>query len=250
MPSFSEVLAYRLKSTIKRVVPTAIYRPLLAIWRRPKRVAPDSLSRLTPVSRLHGLDRGFPIDRYYIEKFLLASASDIRGRTLEMGDARYTRKFGGGRVTRSDVLHLIPGNPEATFVGDLSSEGTLPSDSFDCMIVINTFLLIYDLRAAIRNCYSALRSGGVLLGHFPGICPRIPYDPSWAGDYWRFTSTAARRLCEEFFPAKNIEIETYGNVRAATAFLYGLASDELTEEELDYHDRDYEMLVAVRAVKP
>jgi hypothetical protein len=44
-------------------------------------------------------------------------------------------------------------------------------------------------------------------------------------------------------------VETYGNVLVASAFLYGLASRELKEHELDYHDRDYQFSISVRAVK-
>ncbi len=245
----TEVLAHRLKSAIKRVLPPTLYRPILTRLRGTKPIPADLLALLNPVSRLHGLDRGLPIDRYYVEKFLSAHARDIRGHTLEMGDPRYTHQFGGDRVSHSDVLHLVPGNPEATIVGDLTSETPLPPDTFDCLIVINTFLLIYDIRSALRNCYRALKGEGVLLAHFPGICPRIPYGPAWTGDYWRFTSTSVRQLCEEFFPAKDIEIESYGNVRTATAFLYGLSAEDLLPAELDYHDRDYEMLITVRAVK-
>jgi hypothetical protein len=39
-------------------------------------------------------------------------------------------------------------------------------------------------------------------------------------------------------------------VLAATAFLYGLSVEELTEEELDYTDPDYEVIIAIRAMKP
>jgi len=42
----------------------------------------------------------------------------------------------------------------------------------------------------------------------------------------------------------------YGNVLAATAFLHGLAAEELTREELDHRDPDYELLIGVRAQKP
>jgi hypothetical protein len=44
------------------------------------------LRRLQPVSREFGYDRGLPIDRYYIERFLEAHRWDIYGRTLEIGD--------------------------------------------------------------------------------------------------------------------------------------------------------------------
>ena len=42
--------------------------------------------RVTPISRVFGLDCGQPIDRYCIEQFLAAHTDLIRGRTLEMGD--------------------------------------------------------------------------------------------------------------------------------------------------------------------
>ena len=62
--------------------------------------------RLIPISKEWGFDRGLPIDRYYIERFLQRHAADIRGRVLEVGDNAYTRRFGGDRVTNSDVINL------------------------------------------------------------------------------------------------------------------------------------------------
>jgi hypothetical protein len=59
------------------------------------------LRRLTPISRSFGYDRGQPIDRYYIANFLGRHSGDIRGHVLEIGDDRYTRRFGGDRVTHS-----------------------------------------------------------------------------------------------------------------------------------------------------
>jgi len=69
------------------------------------------------------------------------------------------------------------------------------------------------------------------------------------GDYWRFTSLSARRLFEEFFLPANVSVLAYGNVLTALAFLHGLAAEELKKEELNHRDPDYEVLVAVRAVK-
>ena len=36
-------------------------------------------------------------------------------------------QFGKDRVTSSEVLHVIPGNPQATIVGDLSTGEGIPS---------------------------------------------------------------------------------------------------------------------------
>jgi hypothetical protein len=68
-------------------------------------------------------------------------------------------------------------------------------------------------------------------------------------DYWRLTSNSARRLFGETFGSKNVEVKTYGNVLAATAFLHGLAVEELSAHEIDYNDPEQEITVAVRAVK-
>src|SRR5713226_3846647 len=209
-----------------------------------------SLRRVTPVSREFGLDRGQSIDRYYIEAFLSRYAADIRGRVLEIGDNSYTRKFGDGRVTHSDVLYLNPGNPKATLVGDLANAQHIPADSFDCIIFTQTLQFIYELRAAVDHLHRILKPGGKLLATLPGISQISRYDMDRWGDFWRFTSLSARRLFEESFPAGNVTVQAYGNVLTAVAFLEGLALEELKQEELDQLDRDYELLITLRAVKP
>ena len=99
------------------------------------RVRFGSLRRLTPISRNFGWERGGPIDRYYIEEFLARHTEHIRGRVLEIQDASYTRRFGGERVSTSDVLSLEEGNPSATIISDLTCADHIPSDSFDCVIL-------------------------------------------------------------------------------------------------------------------
>ena len=119
---------------------TAVARPLAgrllrAAGRRAFSRVPlrfGSLRRLTPVSRHFGYDRGLPVDRYYIERFLEENAPAVAGHVLEIGDSAYTRRFGGRRVTDSDVLNIDPGQPETTIVGDLAIADHIPSDSFDC----------------------------------------------------------------------------------------------------------------------
>jgi len=90
----------------------------------------DFVGGLEPVSRDWGYDRGLPIDRYYIERFLAGHAADIAGHVLEFGDDVYTVKFGGGRVTRGDVLAVVQGNSKATIVADLADAYYIPSDTF------------------------------------------------------------------------------------------------------------------------
>ncbi|MFN0178290.1 MAG: glycosyltransferase [Gemmatimonadales bacterium] len=206
------------------------------------------LRRLSPLSRQWGLDRGTPIDRHYIEAFLAGEAAAIRGRVLEIEDDHYTRRFGGGRVTRSDVLHVEEGNPKATVVADLTSADQIPSDSFDCVVLTQTLHLIYDTRAALETLHRILKPGGALLATFPGLSPVSQKE--WPGSwYWGFTSASSRRLFEETFGPGQVSVEAFGNVLTAIGFLHGVACEELRDDELEHRDPDYELLIAVRATK-
>ena len=208
------------------------------------------LRRLTPVSDNFGLDRGQPIDRYYIEKFLSRHAADIRGRVLEIGDPRYTRQFGGDKVTQSDVLHVNLQKPDVTIIGDLAGADHIPSDAFDCLILTQTLQYLYDVKAALTTCCRILKPGGVMLATFPGISrvTRPSYGETWE-DTWRFTKRGAEKIFGEVFSAGSAVVTAYGNVLAALAFLHGLAADELRPDELDTQDADLEVLITVRAVK-
>jgi SAM-dependent methyltransferase len=207
-----------------------------------------ALRRLEPVSREFGFDRGLPIDRFYIENFLSAHRANIRGHVLELGDDRYTREFGTG-VTSSDVLDVTKGNAKASIVADLTHADQIEADWFDCIIFTQSLQFIYDARPALTTLRRILKPGSVLLATFPGISQISRYDMERWGDFWRFTTLSARRMFEEAFDAGNVTVESYGNVLAATAFLHGLAAQELTDEELNHRDPDYEVLIAVRACK-
>ena len=112
-----------------------------------------------------GLERGTPVDRYYVERFLWENRADISGRVLELTDSGYTNRLGVG-VTQADVLDIDPANENATFVDDLATGEALPADAFDCFILTQTLHIIYDVRGAIATAHRVLRPGGVLLaGH-------------------------------------------------------------------------------------
>lgn len=236
---------------LKDLLPPSIRSLLVRYTRRPPIGSVDfgDLRRTKPISDQWGFDRGLPVDRYYIERFLTAHATDIHGRVLEVADNEYTRRFGGDRVTRSDILHDTAGSPRATVVADLAQAGHVPADSFDCIICTQTLQLIYDVQAAIETLHRILKPGGVLLATVPTITQISRADMDRNGDYWRFTSAAARRLFSDRFPGGSVSVEAHGNVLAAIAFLHGVAIEELERRELDDLDPDYEMLLTVRAVK-
>jgi Methyltransferase domain len=212
----------------------------------PGRVRFGGLRRLTPISRNFGWERGGPIDRYYVEGFLARHSEHIRGRVLEIQDASYTRRFGGERVSTSDVLDVAEDNRQATIHADLTRADYVPSEAFDCIILTQTLHVIYDVHSVTQTLYRILKPGGVLLATFPGIS-QVDWTDQW---YWSLTSRTARGLFEEVFPEGSVVVETHGNVLVATAFLHGLGVAELREEELDFRDPDYQFLIAIKAVKP
>ena len=244
---FKRVARYTLPSSIRQWLKTQLYihrhHPPLG------KVRMGDMKGLQPISTGWGFDRGQPVDRYYIENFLASHSNDIHGRVLAIGDAFYTRKFGGDRVVHSDVLH-IENNPNATIVADLTDAAHIPSDTFDCFLLIQTLQLIYEVRLALKTTYRIMKPGGIVLATFPGITPLK--DEEWNSCWcWNFTPLSARRLFEEFFPPENIHIHTHGNVLAATAFLQGLSvQDILPQEKLDFLDLSFPVTITVRAMKP
>lgn len=206
------------------------------------------LDRTTPLSNQFGYDRGGPVDRYYIEKFLADSTGMIYGRVLEIGDNDYTLRYGKGRVTKSDVLHVYQANDTVTFIGDLTNAPHIPDNAFDCIILTQTLHLIFDFKAALKTCYRVLKPGGCLLLTVPGISPidKDEWKENWL---WSFTAQSMKLVFREVFAEERTEINAHGNVYAATAFLYGLGLPEVDKQKLEMHDASYPVIITVRAVK-
>jgi SAM-dependent methyltransferase len=215
------------------------------------RAAPRSVRRvpqlpLEPLSRKFGADRGRPLDRVYIERFLATHAADVHGRVLEIYEPTYTRRFGGARVLRADVLDAAVDAPRATLRGDLETGEGLPEGVFDCFICTQTLSLVHDARAALGHARRALAPGGVLLATVPGVSHHHAGDEDFP-DQWRFTAAGLRRLAADVFGADSVEVMASGNVAVAAAFLYGLAEHEVAPDLLHRDDPDYELIITLRA---
>ena len=226
-------------------------RWLLRATRRPGvgSIRLGDLARRTPISRNWGFDRGQPIDRFYIERFLAAHAADIQGRVLEASNNNYTLRFGGERVIQSDVLHPFEGNPRATVIADLTHTVPALEQQFDCIICTQVLQLIYETRDAMRQLHDWLKPGGVALVTVPGISQISREDMRLTGDYWRFTGAAAERMFAEAFGADRIDVTSWGNVLAAVSFLHGIAAEELDPDDLLDMDPQFPLLTTIRAVR-
>jgi SAM-dependent methyltransferase len=205
-----------------------------------------TLRRTSPLSDGFGFDRGTPVDRYYIDRFIEENRGAIHGRVLEIKNSRYTHQFGSDVVQR-DVLDIDPTNRNATIVADLAAADDVPADAFDCFILTQTLQLIFDARSAIFHAHRILRPGGVLLCSVPCVARITP--GCIDSDHWRFTRASCSRLFDDVFPRDRVTVRTHGNVLTAIAFLTGMAAEELKQRELDYDDENFPLLVTVRAEK-
>ena len=213
-------------------------------WRRPATFADMDTA---PVSSEWGFDRGTPIDRHFIERFLESHSGDIRGRVLEVKNSDYTRQFGRG-VTHAEVLDISKDNPLATLVADLSQPEQFPAGRFDCFVLTQTMQFIYDVQSVVRSTHRLLAPGGVLLATVPSVSRIAPrYGPTT--EFWRFTAASCARLFGDVFGEQNVEVRTHGNVLAATAFLYGAALEEIPRDKLAVNDPFFPLIVSVRATR-
>ena len=189
-----------------------------------------------------------PVDRFYIETFLNENNCYIKGNLLEIADDFYSKKF-GTEVEAFNILHFDSNSKKATIIGDLASPENLPSNFTDCFICTQTLNFIYDIKTAVYGIKQLLKEGGTALITLAGLSQISRYDMDRWGDYWRFTSLSAEKLFSEVFWKENISIKTYGNVLSSIALLEGLSVDELTKDELEFVDPDYQMIIAVVAQK-
>jgi hypothetical protein len=208
-----------------------------------------NLRSVHPVSQIFGLERGTPIDRYYIESFLKENDKHIKGTVLEIAESTYSKRFGGSKVTMFEVLHYTAENQQATIIGDLTNQQSLPSNKIDCFICTQTFQFIYDFKIAIQGAYHMLKEDGILLATLAGISQISRYDMDRWGDYWRFTTLSAMKSFGEVFGEDNVAVSSYGNVLSTVAFLEGITAEELSTKELDHKDENYQMLITIVATK-
>ena len=207
--------------------------------------------RNRPVSRCFGIDRGQSISRYYIESFLSENSSMIRGEVLEVGEDTYTRRFGGANVRQSCILRYKGDTSKGgDIVGDLETGEGLPAARFDCFIMTQTLPFLRDVSAAARNAVVMLKPGGVLLLTVSGISQLSRYDYERWGHFWSFTDKGLKWAFEGIVPDEKVAIKTWGNVKTASAYLYGISSGELSGRDLAKRDDDYQMLITAVVRKP
>lgn len=195
------------------------------------------LGRTAPLGRW-GYERGTPVDRWYIRRWLQEQAPYVQGHALEVKEDLYASALG---ATSVEVLDIDAANPRATLVADLCRPGALPTAGYDVAVVTQTLQFVADPAAAVRHLLGALRPGASLLITVP--CLSRVDGPA---DRWRWTPAGARALLEDCAPGRVLEISGLGNGLAGRAFLFGLAVEDLPLGALDAADPALPLLVAAR----
>ena len=203
-------------------------------------ISNDMLVRIEPVSRAFGCERGKPIDRYYIEKFLRVEAPKFQyAKTiLEVGEDTYSKKF-FPEARIYDILDYRTGM-------DLTEIDTLPKSQYDVFICTQVFNFIYDVKAAIKGAYYLLKDRGVMLATVMGPVAQVSTNDMrrW-GDYWRFTNRGIEQLMRETF-GDEVRVVSYGNAPIATAWIQGMCLEDLPDQSLiDVEDDAYAINIGI-----
>ena len=196
-----------------------------------------------PLSRLFGTDRGTSVDRYYIERFLEQNKDLIYGSCMEIAEDTYTMRYGGEHVDKAYILH-VEGIGQNAIKGDLATGEGIFEDRYDCAIITQTLMFIFDIQNAAKNIYRMLKKGGTALITVSGISQVSRYDADRWGSCYGFHVDAMRKLFVPLFGEENVEISSHGNVKTAAALLYGLCCEDLQEEDFAGDDDDYPVIIS------
>ncbi len=203
-----------------------------------------NLRRLQPFSSNFGFERGAPIDRFYLDRFLERHREAITGDVLEIQVPAYTRRYGHD-VRLSHTVDILP-QFAPTYVCDLAhAEAVIPADRYDCFLLPNTLNVLKEIESCLRQALRVVRPGGVVLasaGVLEPLCPDVP-------DYWHLSAEGWVELTSRVWPGCDVEVTGWGNCVAATAAMLGLAGEELTDDELLFRDRRFPVLVTIACRK-
>ena len=209
----------------------------------------DSLPH--PVGPSMGFDRGLPIDRYYITRFLQHNIPTEASRVLEFGDdtlsqsllppdsifdvAIYRENASG--YSHGNILYL-----DLTTLHNISSQQT-----YDIIICTQVLMCLPDPVQALVNLHSLLKPNGLLIGSISSSCAPVSlYDYARWGYYWTGTDQYIKYLLD-LSPFAIEHVESFGSFYSARAFLDGLCSEDLSLDLLSINDPAYPIVTCFLA---
>ena len=195
-----------------------------------------------PYSRRFGIERGSPIGRYYVEKFLRENADSVTGHCLEFGQDRYRSYF--PNVTEYNVTDVVA-RPGVKYVCDIHDPIGIPRNHFNAVVCTQVFEHLAHPEKAAKSLYELIVPGGILLLTAPFINP-IHYDPT---DFRRFTPEGLELIVKE--AGFDIEVLSFGgNALVSTGSLLGMVQEDFSIKELEQIDPIYPYNILIKARKP
>lgn len=161
---------------------------------------------------------------------------------LEVAERGYTIKYGSD-VKESICMHVSDSKDGNNIIANLETGEGIVENMADCFILTQTLPFIFDVREAARNVVRSLKRGGIALVTVSGITQISRYDMSRWGHYWSFTTASLKKLFDMINEVESVEVEAYGNVKSSVSGLYGLAMEDVCQEELEYKDDNYQQIV-------
>ncbi|NET02467.1 MAG: methyltransferase domain-containing protein [Sphaerospermopsis sp. SIO1G2] len=200
------------------------------------------LKKTTPICQAFGLTRGKPVDRYYLSKFIQEIQPQITGKILEIGGTPKDKDFYEVNPGSLYQVMNIESGPGIDIVGDAHDTSIIQPDSFDSIITFNVLEHCYAPWQVVENIYTWLKPGGKCFAMVPSAI-RLHATPM---DYWRPLPDAFAWMFRNFSQQK---LYIYGNPISVIASYHGIATEELTTEELDAFHPDYPVATCIFAQK-
>lgn len=195
-----------------------------------------------PVSRQFGTERGTPVDRYYIEKFLEEHKQIVRGEILEIEDNTYSLRYGEERLQKAIVMDVGKEGGDISFRGNLETGEGIRDEIADCFILTQTLMYIFDLKSAAHHIVRLLKRGGSALITCSGISQNSKRCMDYYGCCFNFNTDALCRLFEQEEGVEVVEAGSYGNVKTVTAHLNGLCCEDLEPDDFIPNDKYYPLI--------
>ncbi|TRU96281.1 MAG: methyltransferase domain-containing protein [Microcystis wesenbergii Mw_QC_S_20081001_S30D] len=200
------------------------------------------LKKSVPICHVFGLTRGKPVDRYYLNKFIQEIKPQIVGKILEIGGTSKDKDFYGINLGSSyQIMNIEPGLG-IDIVGDAHDGSIIKPESFDSIITFNVLEHCYAPWQVVENIYTWLKPGGKCFVMVPSA-QRLHAIPR---DYWRPLPDAFAWMFRKFSQQK---LYVYGNPISVIASYHGIATEELTTEELDAFHPDFPVATCIVAQK-
>jgi len=226
----------QIKTNLKKAIRFGLFKIYIQIHRFLHSIG------VLPYSRTFGVERGSPVGRYYVEKFLRENADSVSGYCLEFGQDRYRSYF--PNATEYDVTDVVA-RPGVRYICDIHEPVGMPRNHFNAIICTQVFEHLAHPDKAAKSLFELIAPGGVLLLTAPFINP-VHKDPT---DFHRFTPDALEMIIKE--AGFNIEVVRFGgNALVGTGSLLGMVQEDFSTHELEQADPVYPYNVLIKASKP